>query len=142
MDDTATVPTEEPLNVISTGVCGHSKSLGAIDGCIEALDHDWKFGGLTPSVLLICDIPESTKHIFFSGVPFVTTKEKVSEPSNWYCLATELLNIARSHYSNDYVTNSNKILLLFSDGGGDHNVAHISTQILLICLFYSSILTC
>ena len=39
------------------------------------------------------------------------------------------------HYSNDDVTNSNKDLLLFSDGGGDHNVTHISTQISLICLF-------
>ena len=116
--------------------------LEQVDGCIEALDHDWKLGGLTPSVLLICDIPESTKHIFFSGVPFVTTKEKVSEPSNWYYPAAELLNIARPHYSNDYATNSNKILLLFSDDGGDDNVAHISTQILLICLFYNLILTC
>ena len=73
MDDKATVPIGEPFNTISMGVCGHNKSLGPVDGCIGALDYDRKLGGLILSV--ICDIPESTKHTFFSGVPFVTTKE-------------------------------------------------------------------
>ena len=38
------------------------------------------------------------------------------------------------HYSNDDVTNSNEILLLFSDGGGNY-ATHISTQMSVICLF-------
>ena len=65
MDNKATVPIGEPFNTISTGVCGHNKSLGTVDGCIRALDHDWKLCGLIPSVSLLCDIPESTKHTFF-----------------------------------------------------------------------------
>ena len=76
MDNKATALIGEPFNVISKGFCGHNKSLGAVDGCIRALDHDWRPGGLIPSVSLICDMPELTKHTFFSGVPFVITKEK------------------------------------------------------------------
>ena len=65
----------------------------------------------------------------------MTTKEKVFVPSNCYRHLAELLNILRLHFLDDDVTNSNKILLLISDCGGNHNVTHISTQILLICLF-------
>ena len=79
MDDKATVPIGEPLKAISMSVHGHNKLLGAVDGCIRAFDPDQKLSGLIPSVLQICDIPESTEHVFFSGVPFVTTKKKVFE---------------------------------------------------------------
>ena len=66
----------------------------------------------------------------------MTTKEKVFEPSNCFPHAAELFSILRLHYSNDEVANSNEILLRFSDCGGEHYVDHISTQILLICLFF------
>ena len=66
----------------------------------------------------------------------MTTKENVFEPSNCYPHAAELLSILRLHYSNDEVTNSNEILLRFSDCGGDHYVDYISTQILLTCLYF------
>ena len=66
----------------------------------------------------------------------MTTKEKVFEPSSCYPHAAELFSILRLHYSNDEVANSNEILLRFSDCGGEHYVDHISTQILLICLFF------
>ena len=75
-DDKARVPIGQTFSAISMSVCGYNKSFGAVDGCIGAFDHDWKLGGLIPSVSLICDIPELTKHTFFSGVPFVTTKKK------------------------------------------------------------------
>ena len=135
MDDKATVPVGEPNNAISTNVRSHNKSLGSTRQPIGALDHDWKLGGLVPSVSLICDIPESTKETFFSGTPYVTTKEKVFEPSDCYRHSIELINILRSHYSVGNITNDKEILLLFSDGGENHNVTHISTQISLICPF-------
>ena len=73
--------------------------------------------------------------MFSSGTRYVTTKEKVFETSDCYHHSIELINILRSHYSVDNITNDKEILLLFRDGGGDHNFTHISTQISLIWLF-------
>ena len=77
MDDNATVPIGEPFNSVSMAVCGHNESPRAVDRCTGALNHDWKLGGLILPVSLTCDIPESTKHTFFTGVPFVTTKKGI-----------------------------------------------------------------
>lgn len=73
-------------------------------------------------------------NILFSLEFHLWPQKKVFEWSNCYLHAAELLNILRPHYTNDDVINSDKIWLLFSNGSGDLNVTHISTQILLICL--------
>ena len=96
LDDKATIPVGEPKHAISTNVRAHNRSLGSENLVIEALDHDWKLYGLVPSVVLVCDIPDSITASFITGKPFVTTKEKVFEKSTPFHHAAELTNIVRS----------------------------------------------
>ena len=90
MDNKATVPVGESTNAISMNVRSHNKSLGSKILPLCALDHDWKLGGLVPSVSLICEIPETKKETFFSGIPYATTKENFFEPSDCYRHGIEL----------------------------------------------------
>ena len=61
LDDKANIPVGEPDHAISTNVRSHNKSLGSSNVTIEALDHDWKVSGLVPSVVLMNEIPYSSK---------------------------------------------------------------------------------
>ena len=78
------------------------------------------------------EIPISSNE---SGSPFVTTKEKLFDPSDPFRHATVFLEILRTHYSEYGVSLSAEILLIYSDGGVDHNITRISTQVSLQCLF-------
>ena len=81
------------------------------------------------------EIPNTAKESLLSGRPFVTTKDKVFEPSDRFHHGAELTSILRSQYSTDAASLDREILLMFTDGGGDHNITRISTQVSLICLF-------
>ena len=82
VDDKAIVPVGEPGDPISTGVRGHHRSLVCSGGpTLAALDHDFHLHGIVPSVALAIEIPESPND-FFSGQPFVSNKDKVTQPSS------------------------------------------------------------
>ena len=80
------------------------------------------------------EIPNTVKESFLSGRPFVTTKDTVFDPSDPFCHGAELTSILRSQCPTDVVS-LDKEILLHTDGGGNHNIARISTQVSLICLF-------
>ena len=122
------------MHTVSTNVRTHNWSLGIKNVVIEALDHDWKVFGLVPSVVLVCDIPDSIKSSFITGTPYITTKEKIFQKSDSFHHATELANIFHANDSTDGISLDKQILLMYSDGGADHNVT-FNSKISLISLF-------
>ena len=132
-DDKAVILVGEPEHAVSTGVRAHNKSLGASDPNtpITALDHDWKIAGIIPSVNLFVEIPESSKETFFTGQPTVTLKDRIFQKSGPLRHGTELSGQIKDRI-NDFWKS---ILLLVTDGGGDHNVTHASVQASLVALF-------
>ena len=76
-DDKAKIDYGEPGYALSTGVRGR-KSIVPTTSTLGALDHDVnQKGSLTPTVTLVCKIPESIDESFYSGQVFVTFKDSV-----------------------------------------------------------------
>ena len=83
LDDKANIPVGEPGCPLSTGVRGHNHSLVSLDGPrLLALDHDFHIHGIVPSVTFVVDTPEKPTDSFFNGQPFVSFKDKVTQPSS------------------------------------------------------------
>lgn len=78
---------------------------------------------------------DSMKSSFITGTPFITIKEKVFEKSYPFCHATELANIFCANYSTNGISPVKQILLMYSDGGGHHNVTYNFTKISWISQF-------
>ena len=135
VDDKAIIPVGEPNCHVSTGVRGHNRSLVPHSGAqVVALDHDFHIHGIVPSVSFFIDIPETASDSFYRGDPFVTNKDKVSQPSSALRHCTELTNIIRTHHSDqDHL--SKPILVVVSDGGPDHRVTFGSVKVASLTLF-------
>ena len=83
VDDKAVIPVGEPHCPISTGVRGHNKSLVPFNGPqVQALDHDFHVNGRVPSVAFFVDVSDNVSDTFFSCIPFITNKDKVTQPSS------------------------------------------------------------
>ena len=95
----------------------------------SALDHDFTRCSITPSVTMFCHIPEDIDDSFYRGNVYVGIKDSSFQPSSANRHAAELSKLLSQR------DQKKPILLLYTDGGGDHNVTHISTQISLINLF-------
>jgi hypothetical protein len=65
-DDKAKVPVGNPGLPISTGVRG-KKTITPTSSEMLAGDHDMHSTSLTPSVYLVCDVPDTTERSFVSG---------------------------------------------------------------------------
>ena len=116
---------------------GDNKSLGAFNGPTPgAADHDWNVAGIVSSIVLCSEIPERISDSFFNGKIKATSKDRgVFEASTSMRHARELGNILQSRYPPNCESLTDFILLLYTDGGGDHNVTNASVQISLLCLF-------
>ena len=85
---------------------------------------------MTPSVTLLCEIPELAESSFCSGKVCVGVKDSIFEGSNPFRHTVELLDVLRSHgiISTPYLSP-------LSDGGGDHNITFLYVQCMLLALF-------
>ena len=135
LDDKAIVPVGEPGHPVSTGVRAHNRVLAPVDQPIQCLDHDFHVAGLVPSVSLICEIPENASDSFFCGQAYITTKDKVFEPSNPLRHAAELVQILWNDQSDDGVSLNKPVLALFTDGGPDHRPTFESVKLSLLSIF-------
>ena len=132
----STIPVGEPDHAVSSGVRAYNWSLGANDKTVlGALDHDWKLAWIVVSVNLFNEIPEESNGSFFTGKATVITKDRIFEKSTPVRYMAESCTEIRQKHSKDGIKCSEQILLLCTDGGGDHNASNISDQISLICLF-------
>ena len=114
----------------------HDKSLGpAKNAILAAADHDWNVCGIVSSVALCSEIPDIIGESFFNGKIMVTSKDRIFQPSTTIRHTREVANILQSNFSSNMMQLDEPILLMYTDGGGDHNVTHSSVQLALLCLF-------
>lgn len=96
---------------------------------MQVADHDFTKAKITPSVTLICDVPESINESFYRGDVFVCYKDTIFQPSSPFRHVTELEKILSGGATN------NPILCIYTDGGPDHRNTYLTVQISLLCLF-------
>ena len=92
-------------------------------------DHDFTRFSIIPSVIFHIDIPDSIEGSWYDGQVCVTLKEAAFQPSSALRHATELslwLTARIGHQS---------VMFLYTDGGPDHRLTFVSTQLSLIALF-------
>ena len=85
---------------------------------------------LTLSVDLICDIPDTLFGSFYSGQVYVRLKDSIFEGSDPLRHVTELLSVLK-HENETF----SPYLVLFTDGGTDHNLTFLYVQCILLALF-------
>ena len=95
-------------------------------------DHDFTKAKFTPSVALVCDIPEDIGESFYRGKVCVTLKDAIFQASSPKRHAAELKKILLA-----LTENINPLLCIYTDGGPDHRNTYLSVQISLIALFIS-----
>ena len=92
-------------------------------------DYDFTKCGIIPSVIMHAEIPESINESFYRGNVNVGLKDPIFEPSSAARHASELYDIVIKEETNK------PYLFLYTNGGPDHQVKYIKTQIVLISLF-------
>ena len=92
-------------------------------------DHEFTRFSIIPSVIFHIDIPDSIEGSWYDGQVCVTLKEAAFQPSPALRHATELslwLTARIGHQS---------VMFLYTDGGSDHRLTFVSTELSLIALF-------
>lgn len=121
----------EPGTPISA-VPRNKSALTTSDTILGACDHDFTKFNLTPSVYLICDIPEDPTLSFYHGQPVVILKDFVFSPSSPYRHMAEFVKPAKSHFDDRVVP---PFMFFYHDGGPDHRLSYYSVMISYICAF-------
>ena len=100
-DDKCKIPFGAPGEYVSATSRDHAGggargSLAPEKATLGALDHDhFKAGSLTPSVMLMGDIPEEPGDSWYSGQVYVNLRDSVFEGSEPFLHAANLLQLLR-----------------------------------------------
>ena len=129
MDDKAKIPVGNP-GTPEAATCHNRKAWTRKEVVLESSDHNYHNSTITPSVDLICDIPESPSESFYRGQIYVGIKDSVFQPSDPLRHIVELLKVIR-----EGIEELPPFLTLFTDGGGDHNITFLFVQCMLLALF-------
>ena len=97
---------------------------------LESSDHNNGSVNLTPSVTLLCDLPEKVTGSFFTGQVYVGIKDSIFEPSDPFRHVVELLSVLWKEEENFF-----QYLTIFTDRGGDHYIKYLYVQCVLLPLF-------
>lgn len=117
---------------MSSGVRG-KKTIAPTKSTLSALDHDMhQKGSLVPSVVMLCDIPESVEDSFYSGLVNIALKDAVFQPSDSFRTVLEMKKVVEERVDS---IDDVKYLFLMTDGGGEHRVNFHSVKVPLILLF-------
>ncbi|XP_053407150.1 uncharacterized protein LOC123547869 isoform X1 [Mercenaria mercenaria] len=127
-DDKAKVPIEDPGRPISTGVRGR-QSIVPLSENLSALDHDMNTTSITPSVVLLCKIPDSIGDSFVRGTVTTFVNDSILEASSPFRHAAQLQRILED------VDEKPSIILKYTDGGTDQRNTLESVKCANICLF-------
>ena len=100
------------------------------DVTFAVADHDFTKTGIVPSVIMICNIPESINGNFYTGKVHIGLKDPIFQPSSPLRHATELYDILL-----DENLINKPVLCLYTDGGPDHHCTYTRVQLSYICLF-------
>ena len=115
MDGKSKIPIGEPGNP-EAATSHMRKALATASIELEATDHDYHVGNLTPSVNLICDIPQEASDPFYAGQIYVGLKNSIFQASDPFRHAVELIDVLRNYYQ-------------------DNNIKHLFAQCALLALF-------
>ena len=134
-DDKHTVKVGEPGFPVAAVERGKRVIVG-LNQCLEVGDHDFTKFSLSPSVSLDVDLPDSIDGSFYDGQVHVGLKENVFEPSSALRHACELHNSMEA-------SNQNKpVECHYHDGGPDHNLWFLRTQLTYLHISWNVIWTC
>ena len=92
-------------------------------------DHDFTRFSVIPGVALLCDVPDSIEESFYRGQVFVSIKDAVLQPSSPLRHPTELSMLLCQQDI------TRPIMVLYTDGGPDHNNTFLTVQLSLIAIF-------
>ena len=120
------------LDCPTSAVPRNTHALTTSDTILGACDHDFTKFNLTPSVYLICDIPDDANSSFYRGQPIVILKDSVFFPSSPYRHMTEFVELAKEAFIERVVP---PLLFFYHDGGPDHQLNYFSVMISYICAF-------
>ena len=98
------------------------------DETFKVGDHDFTNFGIIPSVVLSVDIPEDVSESWYRGQVYIGLKEGVFEPSLPHRHMTELHQMITE-------CSDKSIVFIYSDGGPDHCLTHLSVRLSLITLY-------
>ena len=87
---------------------------------------------ITPSANLLCEIQEAVTGSFYIGQIYVGIKDAVFEASDPLRHIVELLSVSGTE---EGINSLSPYLVLFSDGGGGHNLTFLYVQCVLLALF-------
>ncbi len=100
------------------------------DTTFEVADHNYTKTGIIPSVVMICNIPESINGDFYVGKVHIRLKDPIFQPSSLLHHVIELYHIFLKEEFTD-----KPILCLYMDGKPDHHCTYTRIQLSYICLF-------
>ena len=129
LDDKHRCKVGEPNYPVAAVERGKKVVVAASGSTFTVSDHDFTKFGLIPSVVVLCDIPESIDNTFYRGQVLVGLKDAATEPSSPMRHSTELSKIFRERDI------QSPIVVLYTDGGPDHNNTFLAVQLGLISLF-------
>ena len=128
LDDKHNIKIGEPGFPVAAVDRGREVVVGS-NSSFQVGDHDFTKAKVTPSVTLVCDVPESLDETFYHGNVHVCYKDTIFQPSSPYRHVAELQKVL--------LGNESPILCVYTDGGPDHRNTHLTVQISLISLFLS-----
>ena len=121
MDGKAKIPVGQPGTPEATK--SHMQKACTAKGVtLESSDHNYRAVNLTPSVNLLCEIPEDVTGSFYTGQIYVDIKDAVFEASDPLTHVVELLFVFCTEKG---INSLSPYWVLFSDGGGDHNLTFL-----------------
>ena len=160
-DDKAKIPVGDSVPV-STSVRIKTKAIVPANGELntnKAADHDWSYASIIPSVTLIGNIPSEYNGSFFSGGVegngqiHVVLRDATFQPSDVFDHCAQLFSTIKTKYEardrdstaspssasdiEDGIEIGQTInaILLQTDGGPNHNITFLRTQLALVALF-------
>ena len=129
VDDKALIPLGEPGVPLATTARAKSAVVISTEPMMSA-DHDTDAKvKVTPSTVLVADIPEKATDSFCRGQVVCTLKDTIMQPSTPIRHAAEM----RSALTKE--ERERPVRMVYSDGGTDHNIVHPAVQISLLALF-------
>jgi hypothetical protein len=133
-DDKCKVPVGDVVHV-SSDVRPNTKAIVPTGESVKAADHDWKRANIIPSVLHLGTIPDYMSGSFFGGGHSTGTgelkvvlKDATFDASDVFSHCVQLLVSLRERQAPF-------LLLLQTDGGPDHNLTFVRTQLALVAMF-------
>lgn len=94
MDDKAKIPVGEP-GTPEAATNHNRRAFTKSNVELEASDHNYHSVNITPSVDLVCDIPQSPSESFYSGHVYVSLKDSVFDGSDPLRHIIELLAVLK-----------------------------------------------